>query len=116
MNFSRCSAIQTSTLTGFVQSSNAAGILYAYEVCDACEDDSLGYRIDNVLLSDFIYPAWFESFRTEDSTQFDRLNKIQKPFDILVNGHIGIFNVASGSGGSSKPRRSARQLLCIGAE
>jgi hypothetical protein len=37
-------------LTVFVQNSNAAGILYAYEVCDACEDDSLGYRIDNVLL------------------------------------------------------------------
>lgn len=85
-------------LTVFVQNSNAAGILYAYEVCDACEDDSLGYRIDNVLLSDFVYPAWFESFRTEGSTQFDRLNKIQKPFDILVNGYIGIFNVTSGSG------------------
>ncbi len=79
------------SLTVFVQNSNAAGILCAYEVCDACEDDSLGYRIDNVLLSEFVYPAWFESFRTESSTQFDPLNKIQKPFDLLVNGYIGIF-------------------------
>jgi hypothetical protein len=38
-------------LTVFVQNSNTAGILYAYEVCDACEDDSLGYQIDNILLS-----------------------------------------------------------------
>ena len=85
-------------LTVFVQSSNTAGILYAYEVCDACEDDSLGYQIDNVLLSDFVYPSWFESFRAEGSTQFDRMSKIQNPFQLLVNGYIGVFNVNSGSG------------------
>jgi hypothetical protein len=85
-------------LTVFVESSNTAGVLYAYEVCDACEDDSLGYQIDNVLMSDFVYPSWFESFRTEGSTQFDRMNKMQNPFQLLAGGYIGIFNVASGSG------------------
>jgi hypothetical protein len=85
-------------LTVFVQNNNTAGMLYAYEVCDACEDDSLGYQVDNILLSDFVYPAWFEGFRTEGSTQFDRMNKMQKPFQLLVNGYIGIFNVSSGSG------------------
>jgi hypothetical protein len=85
-------------LTVFVESSNTAGILYAYEVCDACEDDSVGYQVDNVLVSDFVYPSWFESFRTEGSTQFDRMNRIQTPFQLLVNGYIGIFNVISGSG------------------
>jgi hypothetical protein len=89
-------------LTVFVQDSNTAGILYAYEVCDACEDDSLGYQIDSVLLSDFVYPAWFESFRTEGSTQFDRMNKIQNPFQLLVNGYIGVFNVSAGSGWQQK--------------
>jgi len=86
-------------LTVFVQNNNnTAGVLYAYEVCDACEDDSLGYQIDNILLSDFVYPSWFEGFRTEGSTQFDRMNKIQNPFQLLVNGYIGVFNVSSGSG------------------
>jgi hypothetical protein len=85
-------------LTVFVQNSDTAGILYAYEVCDACEDDSLGYAIDNVLLSDFVYPAWFESFRADGSTQFDQMNKIQNPFGLLVNGYIGIFNVTAGIG------------------
>jgi len=85
-------------LTVFVQNSNTAGTLYAYEVCDACEDDSLGYSINNILLSDFVYPAWFESFRTEGSTQFDRMNKIHTPFGLLTNGYIGVFNVSSGSG------------------
>jgi hypothetical protein len=85
-------------LTVFIQNTNTAGTLYAYEVCDACEDDSLGYQIDNVLLSDFVYPAWFESFRPEGSTQFDRMKKIQSPFQLLVNGYIGVFNVTAGSG------------------
>jgi hypothetical protein len=85
-------------LTVFVQNNDTAGMLYAYEVCDACEDDSLGYTIDNILLSDFVYPAWFESFRAEGSTQFDRQNKMQSPFQLLVNGYIGIFNVIAGSG------------------
>src|SRR5579863_10369121 len=83
-------------LTVFVQNTNTAGILYAYEVCDACEDDSLGYQIDNILLSDFVYPSWFESFRAEGSTQFDRMKKINTPFQLLVNGYIGTFNVTAG--------------------
>jgi len=85
-------------LTVFVQNSNTAGMLYAYEVCDACEDDSLGYQIDNILVSDFVYPSWFESFRAEGSTQFDRMNKIQSPLQLLAGGYIGTFHVSSGSG------------------
>jgi hypothetical protein len=85
-------------LNVFVQNDNTSGILYAYEVCDACEDDSFGYQIDNVLVSDFVYPSWFESFRAEGSTQFDRMNKIQNPLQLLAGGYIGIFDVASGSG------------------
>jgi hypothetical protein len=85
-------------LTAFVQNTNTAGMLYAYEVCDACEDDSFGYQIDNVLLSDFVYPSWFENFRAEGSTQFDRMNKIQSPLQLLSGGYIGVFTVNSGSG------------------
>ena len=85
-------------LTVFVQNSTTAGMLYAYEVCDACEDDGLGYSIDNILVSDFVYPAWFEGFRTEGSTQFDRGNKIQLPLHLLAGGYIGTFTVNSGSG------------------
>jgi hypothetical protein len=89
-------------LTVFVQNTNTAGLLYAYEVCDACEDDSLGYKIENVLVSDFVYPAWFESFRTEGSTQFDRMNRIHSPFELLSGGYIGMFNVTAGSGWTQK--------------
>lgn len=85
-------------LTVFVQSSNTSGILYAYEVCDACESDSLGYDIGGTLVSDFVFPTWFESFRAPGSVQFDLQNKISKPFQILPGGYIGTFDVTAGSG------------------
>lgn len=85
-------------LTAFVQKDNSSGRLYAYEVCDACEADALGYKIDGVLVSDFVYPAWFESFRKKGSTQFDHRKLIKEPFQLLKGGYIGIFDVGSGGG------------------
>jgi hypothetical protein len=85
-------------LTVFVQPSATKGTLYAYEVCDACEADELGYDINGVIVSDFVYPAWFESFRTANSTQFDYQNQITEPFQILRGGYIGAFDVRSGTG------------------
>jgi hypothetical protein len=74
--------------------------LYAYEICDACEADQFGYKIDGVLVSDFVYPAWFESFRTKGSTQFDYSNKIEQPFELLAGGYIGVNDIISGLGWS----------------
>lgn len=85
-------------LTVFIQSSSTSGILYAYEVCDPCESDSLGYNIGGTLVSDFVFPTWFESFRSPGSVQFDLQNKISKPFQILPGGYIGTFDVTGGSG------------------
>jgi hypothetical protein len=85
-------------LTVFVQPDATSGILYAYEVCDACEADKYGYDIDGVTVSDFVYPAWFETFRAKGSTQFDQQKQIEKPLDLLPGGYIGAFDVNSGSG------------------
>jgi hypothetical protein len=72
--------------------------LYAYEVCDACEADQYGYDIDGTLVSDFVYPAWFESFRKKGSTQFDQAKQIAEPFELLPGGYIGVNDIASGLG------------------
>jgi hypothetical protein len=86
-------------LTVFVQKQNSkGGVIYAYEVCDAVEDDSLGYNINGILVSDFVYPAWFESFRAPSSTQFDYGNHLTQPFQLLSGGYIGEFDVTAGSG------------------
>lgn len=49
-------------LTVMVETDAGTARLYAYEVCDACEADNLGYTIDSVLVSDFVFPSWFEQF------------------------------------------------------
>src|SRR5437764_11047716 len=87
-------------LTTFVEdaSGRGGGRLYAYEVCDACEADEFGYDINGTLVSDFVYPPWFESFRTQGSTQFDKQGRIEQPFQLLTGGYIGIYDVLTGSG------------------
>ena len=94
-------------LTAFVQNSSTAGRLYAYEVCDACEADGFAYKIGTTLVSDFVYPAWFESFRKPGSTQFDHGNHISAPFQLLAGGYIGYFDVARGSGWHQKNAEGA---------
>lgn len=88
-------------LCALVESGNTAGTLYAYEVCDACEDDQYGYKVSvggtDVLVSDFVLPSWFETFHPA-GTLYDFQKKITQPFQLLPGGYISIFKIGSGSG------------------
>ncbi|HEX3740882.1 MAG TPA: hypothetical protein VHV29_14370 [Terriglobales bacterium] len=67
--------------------------IYALEVCDAVEADNLGYFIDNVLVSDFVTPAWFEP------TSVDRMDfkqHLTKELEIARGGYISVFDEADG--------------------
>jgi hypothetical protein len=64
---------------------NADGRFYAYEMCDAVEDEE--YKIDGVSVSDFLHPSFFESWHQPRSVQFDHLNKVSRPFQTLQNGY-----------------------------
>jgi hypothetical protein len=69
------------------------GNFYAYEVCDAVEDDSLGYMINGVLVSDFVLPQWFiTNFRGQVSFK----SHVAAAFDLAKGGYIGYFNPAVG--------------------
>jgi hypothetical protein len=64
--------------------------IMAYEVADAVEDDSLGYKINNTLVSDFVTPQWFEpgfvgpcSFR----------QNVHRAFELAKGGYIGYFDL-----------------------
>jgi hypothetical protein len=86
-------------LSVLVQDANqSVGRLYAYEVCDACEDDAYGYEVNGIPLSDFVFPSWFETFRPQGSTQFDFGGHINKPLELLKGGYIGYFDITGGSG------------------
>jgi len=85
-------------LTVIIQDSSGNMKLYAYEVCDAVENDSLGYKINDVLVSDFVYPSWFEQFWSAGSTQFDYCKKVSQPTQLLPGGYIGYMSITSNTG------------------
>jgi hypothetical protein len=66
-----------------------AKLMYAYESADPVEE--LSFDIAGFPMSDFVYPSYFESFRKAGSAQFDHLDKVQKPFEILHGGYQIIF-------------------------
>jgi hypothetical protein len=81
-----------------VQDATGGGKLYAYEICDQCEADQLGYLINGVAVSDFVFPSWFESFRAPGSCQFDAMQQITKPFELAPGGYISVYDVTTGGG------------------
>ena len=70
--------------------------LYAYEVCDAVEADKLGYKIDNVTVSDFVLPGWFEPTHVTKGEEFAFKSRVKKPFELLPGGYIGYYDLAGG--------------------
>jgi hypothetical protein len=93
-------------LTVFRQQQDGSGVLYAYETCDACEDDQFGYQINGVLVSDFVLPSWFEDFHSS-GTQFDFCNKINTAFGLIAGGYIGVYNVTAGNGWTQLTAKNA---------
>jgi len=89
-------------LTVFRQTTNTAGMLYAYEACDACEADNLGYQINGISVSDFVWPSWFDTTITNTSGhRYDQMQHLTAPFQLYSGGYIGVFQVTNGSGWSS---------------
>jgi hypothetical protein len=87
------------------------GLVWAYEVCDAVEEEE--FVLDGVYMSDFVYPAYFEAFRKPRSTQFDYLNKVTRPFQLLKGGYGEIRHTRRDKnvnfGSKSKARRFSRE-------
>jgi hypothetical protein len=85
-------------MCAYSQNSSGNTIFYAYEVCDACEADNFGYNISGTLVSDFVFPTWFESFHQPGSTQFDFGKSIQQPFLLSKGGYISTLDPSNNNG------------------
>jgi len=88
-------------LTTFIQDSAKTGKLYAYEVCDAVEDDQFGYVIDGVTVSDFVLPSYFQPGTASNvpDAKFDYCGRLNGPVPkLLSGGYIGEFDVHRGTG------------------
>jgi len=62
---------------------------YAYESADPVE--ALSFKVNNIPMSDFVYPSYFEIFHKPGSVKFDHLNKVKKPFQLLAGGYQIVF-------------------------
>jgi hypothetical protein len=83
----------------FNQTTDTGGELYALEVCDAVEDDSLGYKIDSVLVSDFVLPAWFAPSLASKGTKYDFIGHLHAAVPTLLpGGYIGAFQIPNSQG------------------
>ena len=61
------------------------GSAYAYEVADPVQ--SLSFSVRGLLMSDFVYPAYFQAFRPAGSVPFDHLRAVNAPFQLLPGGY-----------------------------
>jgi hypothetical protein len=85
----------------FIQDGPKTGRLYAYEVCDACEDDQYAYAIDGVSVSDFVLRAYFEPgvVSKTKGIKLDYCGHLTGPVPTLLSGgYIGEFDVTRGTG------------------
>lgn len=80
--------------------------LYSLEVSDPVEED--GFYIDRFLMTDFVYPSWYESFRKPGSTKFDECGLCKRPFHILKTGYASIFRKGRWTDRTGSPAKRKR--------
>jgi hypothetical protein len=85
-------------------------MLYAYEICDAVEEEK-GFKIDGLAMSDFVYPTYYEVHHKPNSVQFDHLERITRPFQLLPGGYARVQGGKPKTIFGSKPkaRRFAKE-------
>jgi hypothetical protein len=67
--------------------------LYKRQVCDPCRDPRFAYRIDKVLVSDFVFPDWFEAAPRPGVQRFDFGDHIKTPFGLLPGASINVIEI-----------------------
>ncbi len=64
--------------------------LYDYEVADPVEE--CFFKVDGIPMSDFVYPAYFESFHKKGSTPIDHMGNLTRPFTLHKGGYQGYWS------------------------
>lgn len=67
----------------------------AYEVCDAVEDDSLGYVINGITVSDFVTPEYFMS-QPPAGSKMDFRGAVEQPFTLAAGGYANVWDPTNG--------------------
>jgi hypothetical protein len=63
--------------------------LYDYEVADPVEE--LFFEVDGIAMTNFVYPAYFETFHKKGSARFDHMGTLDRPFALHEGGYQSYF-------------------------
>jgi hypothetical protein len=70
------------------------GVFWAGEVCDPVEDDQYGYKIGDILVTDFVTPSWFAHEHSKG--EIDLKGHAKKAFEVLSGGYAQFFDAQKG--------------------
>jgi hypothetical protein len=73
-------------------------ILVPIEVCDVCQHERYGYVINDTLVSNFVYPAWFCQSQRTGNPRLDHERAISFPLQILPDCFALVWDVTFGTG------------------
>ena len=75
-------------------SQDAQGTFWAYETADPVEADEYGYKIDGVLVPDFVLPSWFD-FKGSRAP-YDFTENCTAAFQVLSGGYAQRYDESQG--------------------
>lgn len=71
---------------------SARGVFVALEASDAVEDDSLAYKVDDVLVSDFVLPAFFDpTAASRKDVRYSYRGNVHAPFALAQGGYEAMY-------------------------
>jgi hypothetical protein len=70
------------------------GTFWAGEVCDPVEDDQYGYKLNGILVTDFVTPNWFGHQHAQ--SDLDLQKHATATFQVLTGGYAQKFDATQG--------------------
>jgi hypothetical protein len=71
-----------------------SGTFWAAEICDPVESDKYGYKIGDILVTDFVTPNWYAHPQSQANIDFKGYT--HSAFEVLSGGYAQKFDVKSG--------------------
>jgi len=75
------------TVPGQSPKEDQGRVEFLVEVCDPCEADDFAYTVNDVLMSDFYTPRFFDP-TTESCVRYDYTGSLDQPRDIKQGGYL----------------------------
>ena len=82
-------------VAGQSPSKNQGRVLFLVEACDPCESADNAYTINDILVSDFYTPNYFDPQQVS-GVRYDYTGSIKSPYEVLSGGYLSWRNPQDG--------------------